>query len=81
MSQESIPPRPAPLVVANLLAKVAWRPDIDESLRQLLEWGSESIRARDLDYLRVESRVEHLEAENETYARALYGPNQKGGAA
>lgn len=81
MSPQSIPPRPSPHVVANLLAQAAWRPDIDEQLRLVLEWGSESIRARDLDYLRVVLINEQLEAENETYAKALYGPNQKGGAA
>lgn len=74
-------PPPAPLVLSNMLAQAAWRPDLDDQLRLLLEWASDTIRGCEIERGRAMSRAEHKEAEAETYAKLLYGPNQKGGAA
>jgi hypothetical protein len=74
-------PSPAPLVLADLCAVMAWRDDIPDDVRMALEWSADMHRAKEVEIGRVLHRNEQLEAENETYAKLLYGPNQKGGAA
>lgn len=76
-------PRPAPAagILADLCATRAWDDAIDDHSRQLLEWAADTIRALLVANGRYANRAEHLEAEVQTYAALLYGPNQKGGAA
>lgn len=74
-------PPPAPGVLANLLAQAAWRSDIDDQLRLILEWGSDTIRAIDLQRGRDKIRAERFEAECEqlkAYIVAI-GQDDKGG--
>lgn len=75
------PPAPAAGVLADLLARRAWDDDVNDGDRLLLEWAADTIRAILVANARYANRAEHLEAEVQTYASLLYGPNQKGGAA
>lgn len=75
------PPAPAAGVLADLLARRAWDDDVNDGDRLLLEWAADTIRAILVANARYANRAEHLEAEVQTYAALLYGPNQKGGAA
>ena len=36
-------PAPAPLVLAKMCKRAAWRDDIDDEVRKLLEWTSETL--------------------------------------
>lgn len=75
------PPAPAAGVLADLLARRAWDDDVRDGDRLLLEWAADTIRSILVANARYANRAEHLEAEVQTYAALLYGPNQKGGAA
>jgi hypothetical protein len=68
-------------VLADMCAVQAWNDDVDDHTRMLLEWSADTIRTLLVANNRLAQRAEQREAEAETYARALYGPNQKGGAA
>lgn len=81
MSTETPPPAPAPGVLADMCARRSWDNDTDDASRQLLEWAADVIRLLIVDRVKAINRAEHLEAEVQTYAALLYGPNQKGGAA
>ena len=72
---------PAAGVLADMCARAAWTDDLDDHSRMLLEWAADTIRALLIANGRYANRAEHLEAEVQTYAALLYGPNQKGGAA
>jgi len=74
-------PAPAASVLADMCAVHAWSEGIDDHTRLLLEWSADTIRQLLTANNRLAQRAEQREAEAETYARALYGPNQKGGAA
>lgn len=81
MATDNPYPCPAPLVLADLSATRAWDNDVHDYDRRLHEWNADTHRLQSAEIHRLWQRCEQLEAENETYARALYGPNQKGGAA
>jgi len=72
---------PAPGVLANMCAQAAWRPDIDDQCRLLLEWCADTIRLIETQRGRAMSRAERLEAECEdlkAYIVAI-GQYDKGG--
>ena len=71
---------PAPGVLADLCAERAWDDDADDASRRLLEWAADTIRSLVICRMHAVNRAEHLEAEVQTFAALLYGP-QKGGAA
>ena len=71
---------PPPVAVADSCAQRAWDNDICDADRYRMEAAADTIRDLMVKLVRMTNRAEQLEAENETYARALYG-NQKGGAA
>ena len=73
-------PCPAPCILADQLAMHSWSEHIDDQTRMLLEWGADTIRALIVLNNKLSNRAEHLEAEVETYAALLYGP-ERGGAA
>ena len=81
MDCDAPPPAPAAGILADLCARRAWDDDVDDKSRLLLEWAADTIRALLIANGRFANRAEHLEAEVQTYAALLYGPNQKGGAA
>lgn len=80
MDCETPPPAPAAGVLADMCARRSWDNDTDDTSRQLLEWAADTLRALLIANGRYANRAEHLEAECQTYAAILYGP-QKGGAA
>ena len=72
-------PPPAPGVLARKLAKAAWRQDLDDEVRLLLEWASDTIRGCEFERGRALSRAERFEAEAAAMRAIVYG-SQKGGA-
>lgn len=70
---------PAPGVLADMCAIHAWSDHLDDHSRLLLERAAETIRILVVSNSRSLNRAEHLEAEVETYAALLYGP-ERGGA-
>ena len=81
MATDNPYPAPAPGVLADMSARRAWDNDVHDTCRMLHEWNADTVRALLVEIGRLKQRNEQLEAENETYAQALYGGNQKGGAA
>jgi hypothetical protein len=73
-------PAPAPLVLAKMCAKAAWKQNLPDSTRLLLEWAADAIR----DKCREANQLRHDRDQAEADAAHLfalhYGP-QKGGAA
>jgi len=80
MKAENPCPAPAPLVLARMCAKAAWKQDLPDYERMLLEWAGDVIR----DKCRENNQLRHDRDQAEADAAHLfqlhYGP-QKGGAA
>ena len=62
MSVDNPMPPPAPGVLARMCARAAWRNDIEDDVRLLLEWASDTIKGSEIDRGRALSRAERLEA-------------------
>ena len=71
MSSDNPMRPPAPGVLARMCARAAWRNDIDDDVRLLLEWASDTIKGSEIERGRALSRAEHLEAVNQTLKGAL----------
>ena len=67
-------------IVADMLAIRQYDQALDDDTRYLCELAADTIRSLLVANGRYANRAEHLEAEVQTYAALLYGP-QKGGAA
>jgi hypothetical protein len=80
MATDNPYPPLAPLVLADMCAMQAWKDDIDDESRKLLEWAADTIRC----VVRMNARLSHdkeqLEGDNAHLFQLHYGP-QKGGAA
>jgi len=80
MQTENPYPAPAPLVLADMSAAAAWRDDIPDDVRMLLEWNADTVR----DQCRQNNQLRHERDNHQADAAHLftlhYGP-QKGGAA
>ena len=80
MASDNPYPAPAPLVLADMCAQAAWRDDIDDEARKLLEWAADTIRC----VVRMNAQLSHDRDTAEADAAHLfalhYGP-QQGGAA
>jgi hypothetical protein len=73
-------PAPAPLVLGKMCNRAAWRDDIDDEVRKLLEWAAETLPELVRKGHRLSHQVEQLEGDNALLFQLHYGP-QKGGAA
>jgi len=72
-------PAPAPLVLAKMCKRAAWRDDIDDEVRKLLEWTAEALPQLVRKGHRLSHEVEQLQGDNAFLFQLKYGP-QKGGA-
>jgi hypothetical protein len=73
---------PPALTVADMCAMQAWENDVDDESRLRLEMAADTIRAMNLQMMRIAHSLETTEAhatEMAKYIRSLAG--QKGGAA
>lgn len=83
MSCEAPIPAPAPGILADMTAMRSWDEGVSDRCRQLHEWNADTVRALVIEVARLKNKNEHLEAEVETYAAMIYGPERpkrKGGA-
>jgi hypothetical protein len=71
MSSDNPDQPPAPGVLARMCARAAWRNDIDDDVRLLLEWASDTIKLSEMQRCLALCRAEHLEAVNQTLKGAL----------
>ena len=80
MATDNPYPAPAPLVLARMCSMAAWKQNLPDSTRLLLEWAADAIR----DKCREANQLRHDRDQAEADAAHLfalhYGP-QKGGAA
>ena len=63
-----------------MCAMQAWKDDIEDESRKLLEWAADVIRQVVRENHRLSHRAEQVEGDNELLFHLHYGP-QKGGAA
>ena len=80
MATDNPYPAPAPLVLADMCAIQAWKDDIDDESRKLLEWAADMLRQVVRENHRLSHRAEQVEGDNELLFHLHYGP-QQGGAA
>jgi hypothetical protein len=80
MATDNPYPAPAPLVLSRMCAKAAWKADIPDSTRMLLEWASDTIREVVQKNHALSHKAEQLEGDAALLFHQLYG-RQKGGAA
>ena len=80
MADDNPYPAPAPLVLARMCAKAAWKADIPDSTRMLLEWAADTIREVVQKNHALSHKAEQLEGDAALLFHQLYG-RQKGGAA
>jgi hypothetical protein len=79
MATDNPYPAPAPLVLAKMCKRAAWRDAMDDDVRQILEWASETLPELVRKGHRLSHQVEQLEGDNALLFQLHYGP-QKGGA-
>jgi hypothetical protein len=80
MATDNPYPAPAPLVLSRMCAKAAWKADIPDSTRMLLEWAADTIREVVQKNHALSHKAEQLEGDAALLFHQLYG-RQKGGAA
>lgn len=73
-------PAPAPLVLADMSAAAAWRDDIPDDVRKLLEWNADTTRKLCRDKAQAIHDRDQAEADA-AHLFALHYGSQKGGAA
>jgi len=62
MNRDNPYPPPAPGVLAQMCARAAWRQDLDDDVRLLLEWAADTITGSEFERGRALGRAERLEA-------------------
>ena len=80
MASDNPYPAPAPLVLSRMCAKAAWKANIPDSTRMLLEWAADTIREVVQKNHALSHKAEQLEGDAALLFHQLYG-RQKGGAA
>jgi hypothetical protein len=79
MATENPCPPPAPLVLADMSAAAAWRDDIPDDVRLLLEWNADTTRELCRKVCQAIHDRDQARADDAHLFALHYGP-QKGGA-
>jgi hypothetical protein len=79
METENPYPAPAPLVLADMSAAAAWRDDIPDDIRLLLEWNADVMRDKCRENAQLSHDRDTAEADAAHLFQLHYGPT-KGGA-